>query len=109
MFHRTLFINKIPTRLMDLFIVLVIESVVILFLDHPIKYALYIFALSLTGLLFLIAFRYDCKFKLKLANLLSFKIIDYFFIICSVAVLASTIFSTSIVIINFVLSVIVSF
>jgi hypothetical protein len=89
------------------FIIAIVLSLVILLLDHPVKYVLYIFGLSLTGILFLITDRCDYKFKLSMP--FSFNVVDYFFIACSIGVLASNIFANPIMNISFILSVIVTF
>jgi hypothetical protein len=107
MFKSELIPAKMFRGLTASFTIAIILSLVIFLLNHPIKYVLYIFGLSLTGLLFLMAFRYDYKFRLPMH--LPVKIIDYFFILCSVLVLVSNILGNPIVIINFILSVIVSF
>src|SRR5215212_2030664 len=93
--------------LLEYLIITIILSTVIFLLDHPIKYVLFIFGVSLTWLLFLTVSRYDYTFKLSLP--ISDKIVDYFFIVCSAAVLAFNIFANHIMNISFILSIIVSF
>ena len=90
------------------FITAIILSVVILLLDHPIKYVLYFFGLTLTGILFLIIRRYN-NYKFELAIPISYKIVDYLFLMCTVTVLISNIFANSIVNVNFIPSIIISF
>jgi len=108
--------NNILSWLIGYFVIAIVLCPVLLLLDHPIKYVLYIFGLSLTGLLFLIcAFRYDYKFKLAIPH--PVKIIDFFLIVCSITLLVSNMFANPImnmfanpiVNISFILAVIVSF
>src|SRR5919107_361467 len=107
MSNSKLLLAKISSRLLECFIITIILSLVIFLLDHPIKYMLFIFGLSLTWLLFLTTWRYDYKIKSSIA--ISSKHIDYFFLVCSTIVLASNIFSNHIMNIIFIPSVIVSF
>ena len=107
MSNKKLLLVKNSSGVLECLIITIILSMVIFLLEHPIKYVLFIFGLSLTWLLFLKVSRYDCKFKLS--PMFSAKLIDYFFIACSMAVLASNIFANHIVNISFILSVIVSF
>ena len=70
--------------------------------------AIYFFGLTLTVILFLITRRCN-NYKFKLTIPISYKIVDYLFIIFSVTVLISNIFANSILNINFILSIIISF
>ena len=83
-------------------------SVVLLLLEHPIKYALYIFGLSLTALLFL-AYVSEYHYKLKLITPQSVRIVDYLLIACSITLLVSNVFVRPTPIVSFILAIIASF
>src|SRR5919107_6369314 len=92
MSNSKLLLAKISSGLLlECFIITIILSTVIFLLDHPIKYVLFIFGVSLTWLLFLTVSRYDYTFKLSLP--ISDKIVDYFFIVCAAVVFAFKIFA----------------
>jgi len=59
----------------------IILSVFLFLLDHTIKYLFFIFGLSLALILILLVYQNDFKLKLRIP---SPKLIDYFFVICSI-------------------------
>jgi hypothetical protein len=108
-----LLIMRNPGALIASSIMAIVLSTVVFLLDNPIKYFLYVFGLSLTGLLYLKLFRDGYKIKLVLPT--SIKFGDYSLIACSIIVLAYNVISLSYNVvpsignISFIPSLIVSF
>jgi len=104
--------NKLPlTEISDyikyFLIISIVLSIVLFLLEHPIKYALYLFGILLSGIILLAVFKTDIKFKFNVK--FSTKFIDYFLILCAIFVFVSNVFGNLEPTLNFVLTLFVSF
>lgn len=86
----------------------IIWSLVLLLLDHPIKYVLYFFGISLAVIFFMMTSKYS-EYKFYLKTPISYKAISYCFVVSSTIILISNIYSNGLWIVSFALSLIVSF
>ncbi len=101
------FFERISDFIKALLIISLISTVILFLLEHPIKYALYIFAVLISGIMLLTVFRTKINFDFNLKKLIKFS--DYFLILSTVFVFVSNVFSVLEPTINFVLTLIVSF
>ena len=100
--------NRILRGLLVSLMIAITLSVILLLLEHPIKYALYIFGLSLTALLFLTHVS-GYYYKIRLITPQSVRFVDYLLIACSITLLASNVFVRPTPIVSFILAIVASF
>jgi len=99
--------KKIPAVLMLFMISAIILFVLVLLLEHSIKYQLYIFGVSLVVILYVLVQKTGYKFTLSIPNVI--KIFDYFLIVCSLILFTFIIAFNPVNEESFYFSVIVSF